>query len=109
MNDMFESRISALEQKQVADNTPQHIHHHTTRTQHISNNNRQGTSYWTITFALVVTAILSGVAVKRSYINFGKIEHDIKRIIELVHPDELPKATRVTPDQMRKLEAQDKQ
>jgi hypothetical protein len=106
---MLESRLSALEQKQVADNTPQHVHHHTNRTQHISNNNRQGTSYWTMTFALVLTAILSGVAVKRSYINFEKIKHDIKRIIELVQPDELPKAIRVNPDVMRKLEAQDKQ
>ncbi len=101
-------REEVQELRKNASKKENHVTHNRFNDTHkteINNDNRRGVGFWKMTFALAVTALLSGVAVKRGYIDFGKIEHDIIRIIELVHPDELPKAIQVTPD----LEARDKQ
>lgn len=101
----LKEREKLREDGKKKENQVTHVRHANTHTHNISNDNRRGIGFWKMSFALAVTALLSGGAVKRGYVNFENVERDIVKIIELVHPDDAPKAIQVTPDQMREIEA----
>ncbi len=61
-----------------------------------------------MTIALIAS-IIGATAVQREWLQLGKIKRDFYALISMFQGKETPKAIQVTPEQMRELEAQDKQ